>query len=287
MGSPILDEVGNLYFEKAKISDHWRTKSRLFWQEFCDSVDVPTLRELTQEKVADYKADVLDAPPSPTYVKHRFGQIKTILAYSKAWGKWAEDRTRALAYCSILIPPAAVSLDPQPIDRSHFHDLLAAADDQMKAILLLALNACMYGNEVADLHWADLHLDDGVLIADRGKTKVARVAVLWPRTIDVLQRLPRTTDTIFLTAATKQQHNANTLGKAFRRLRTATKIPDTVKVSHVRDGAYTAACEGQGVQYEHVRILAGHRSGMSDHYVKRRPKIVEDACAAIERAYFG
>jgi hypothetical protein len=34
-------------------------------------------------------------------------------------------------------------------------------------------------------------------------------------------------------------------------------------------------------------VLAGHRCGMTDHYVKRNARIVANACAAIERHYFG
>ena len=70
--SPTLDEVGELYFSKSGVEKHWLAKSRHFWGEFCDSVDVKTLRELTQEHIAIYKTDVLESPPSPTYVKHRF-----------------------------------------------------------------------------------------------------------------------------------------------------------------------------------------------------------------------
>ena len=283
--SPTLKEVGELYFSKSKVSDHWRVKSRLFWGEFYDSVEVTKLREVTQEHVADYKADVLDAPPSTTYVKHRFGQIKTIINYSKQWGKWAEDRTRALGYCAILIPPPSMTLDPSPIAREHFQVLFDAADDQAKAILLLALNCCMYANEVADLRWPDFNLDDGTMVADRGKTGVARVAVLWPQTIEALRKLPRITECLFVTEATKQPHNANTVTKAFRKLRAPAGL-ETVKFCHIRDGAYTAAVEAAGVQYEHARVLAGHRLGMSDHYVKRRPRLVASACAAIEAAYF-
>lgn len=283
--SPTLREVGELYFSKAKISDHWRVKSRLFWGEFCDSVDVTKLRELTQELVADYKADVLDAPPSPTYVKHRFGQIKTIINYSKQWGKWAEDRTRALGYCAMLIPPSSTTLNPSPIAREHFQVLFEAADASTQAILLLALNCCMYANEVADLRWFDFNFDEGTMVADRGKTGVARVAVLWPRTMEALRKLHKINDHLFVTDATKQPHNANTITKAFRKLRTPVGL-DTVKFCHLRDGAYTAAVEAEGIQYEHARVLAGHRLGMSDHYVKRRPKLVSAACAAIQAAYF-
>ena len=58
-------------------------------------------------------------------------------------------------------------------------------------------------------------------------------------------------------------------------------------MSDIRDGAYTAAVQKKGVQFEHARILAGHRTGMSDHYIKRDPEMVADACRAIEERYFG
>ncbi len=36
-----------------------------------------------------------------------------------------------------------------------------------------------------------------------------------------------------------------------------------------------------------AKILAGHKiSGMSDAYIKRNPKMVDDATKAIERHYF-
>lgn len=54
----------------------------------------------------------------------------------------------------------------------------------------------------------------------------------------------------------------------------------------LRDGAYTAACEA-GVDINVTRILAGHSSGMADHYVQRRPAIVRPACEAVEKHYFG
>ena len=295
--SPTLADVGKLYHEKSGIDPHWRKKSENFWDEFLDVVGGgrTTLRDLTQELVAEYKAEVLEEPPSPTYVKHRFGQIKTVIAYSKAWGKWSEDRAKALAFCSILIPPSTITLDPSPIDRSDYRKLLDAAAAStnrlsiMYSVLLLAMNACLYGSEVTDVQWSDLNLDAGTLVMDRGKTKVARVAMLWPRTVEGLKSLKRIDGIAspFLTEATRQAHNANTITKYYRALRTAAGVSDKVRFAHVRDGSYTAACEGKGVQYEVARILAGHRTGMSDHYVKRRPSIVAEACQAIEQAYFG
>ena len=39
------------------------------------------------------------------------------------------------------------------------------------------------------------------------------------------------------------------------------------------------------VQYK-VRIVAGHKVGISDKYIKRHPEIVKDVCQRIEQAYF-
>lgn len=48
--------------------------------------------------------------------------------------------------------------------------------------------------------------------------------------------------------------------------------------------AYTLAVEAGG-DLTHAKLLAGHRVGISDAYVKRNPSIVADACEAIERHY--
>ena len=69
-------------------------------------------------------------------------------------------------------------------------------------------------------------------------------------------------------------------------MRTAAGVSDGVKVSDIRDGAYTAAIEG-GADATHAMLLAGHATGMRDAYVRRNPRMVADACAAIERSYFG
>lgn len=47
-----------------------------------------------------------------------------------------------------------------------------------------------------------------------------------------------------------------------------------------------AAIEG-GADITKARLLAGHKVGISDHYIKRNPKMVEDVCIAIEKHYFG
>ena len=60
----------------------------------------------------------------------------------------------------------------------------------------------------------------------------------------------------------------------------------SVGFAHLRDGAYTSAVEA-GADLTRAKLLAGHRVGISDAYVKPDPLMVAGACLAIERHYFG
>lgn len=198
--SPTLESIGELNFAKAGITDHEREKNRLFWKEFGQAVLVNTVRELTSEILAAYYDAVLAAGMSATYVKHRFGKVKTILNFAKKRGLDANDLRHALDCCAVLVTPNSTTLNPHPISREDFHRLLKAADAEMKAMLLLALNCCMYGHEVVSLEWADVNFANRVLITDRSKTGVTRIAVLWERTIKALEVLPRKREHIFVGA---------------------------------------------------------------------------------------
>jgi hypothetical protein len=60
-----------------------------------------------------------------------------------------------------------------------------------------------------------------------------------------------------------------------------------VQFADIRDGSFTEAVAGEGVDFRHAQVLAGHRSGIADAYVRRNPKMVAKTCAAVEQAYFG
>lgn len=280
--SPTLAAVGELYQAQSKVQDHWKTKCKSYWAEFVKAVGVTTLRELTQESLVTYADKVLGAKQSPTYSRQRFGVIKSMLAFPPKRGKWAEDCRRALAFCAVMQPPRKARVDPRPISPADFRKLYDAADTQMRAMLLIGLNACMYAAEVADLKWPDVDLDKGTLCTERGKTGMVRIATLWPATIAALAKLPRN-GIIFPTPATKQAHNANTITKAFRKARKLAGLP-TVQFASLRDGAYTASVEA-GIDLNVCRLLAGHSVGMADHYIRRNPRMAAAACEAIAKAY--
>lgn len=175
--SPSLEEVGNLYLDHAKVSENWRAKCKLFWQEFRTAVTVPNLRDLTQEHLVEYADMIHEAAKTPTYARQRFGAVKAIVNYPTKRGKWAEDAKRVLAFCAVLVPPRKSAVAPEPIGREAFRTLYDAADDQMRAMFLLALNCCMYGGEVAALDWTDVDLERGTLSTERSKTGIVRIAV--------------------------------------------------------------------------------------------------------------
>jgi hypothetical protein len=123
--------------------------------------------------------------------------------------------------------------------------------------------------------------------AKRGKTKVARCGVLWQRTIDALKQLPKGEyDDCVFHKADGRQHTDTTVRKWFFDLRIAAKVDEDVQFADIRDGSYTEAVQGKGVEFQHARVLAGHRSGIADAYVLRNPRMVTEACAAVEMAYF-
>jgi len=282
--SATLEEVGSLYFSNAKISENWLAKSRQFWAEFLAIVGTNRLRDLTQDAIIRYGDQVKGAGNAPTYARQRFGAIKAILNYPPKRGKWAEDAKRAVALCAALVLPRKSATDPRPIDPAEFRKLLDAADTQMQALLLLALNCCMYGGEVAALNWSDIDLAKATLVTERSKTGIVRIAALWPRTLKALKGLPRRkdVDALFLTEAGTQASYL-IINRAFKKLRKVAKLP-AVQFSQIRDGGYTAAVEA-GTDLNLCRLLAGHATGIADHYVKRRPNMVAPACQAIAKAY--
>ena len=127
-------------------------------------------------------------------------------------------------------------------------------------------------------------IKDGCLITHRSKHgRCVRVCVLWQEMIDALAKLSRKTDSVFL-AYTGKQLGTKGAELRFRTLRTNAKVSTEITSSHLRDGAATAMAEG-GVTDKFFAIAMGHRSGISDHYVKRQPRMIAPAMDAIYKKY--
>jgi integrase len=225
--------------------------------------------------------EVREGRQTPTYARQRFGAIKTVINYPPKRGKWAEDCARASAFCKALVPPRKSAVNPRPMTRENFNALLAASGPTMKALLLLMLNGCMYAKEAAAVTWAELDLVKKTLVSTRSKTGVVRVAALWDRTVHALKALSAGVSGAVFMGDTGMPMGYLEAYRRFKPVRKQAKLP-TAQLSQIRDGSYNAAIEA-GVDLNTVKLLAGHATGISDHYLKRRPTMVAAACRAIEK----
>lgn len=221
-----------------------------------------------------------------------------MLNYALKRGKDSDRIQAALTYCKMLVAPQGNGCDPHPISVEDFEKLLTATtgdgkarrkdDPKWRAILLISLNCAFYPVDVCSLTKDAIDLDKGFLRNARTKTRVPRIAVLWKRTIDAIREYqtkdPHSSQYVFV-SATGYQYAPNHIGRNFRKLRCKAGVSDEVDFTHIRDGAQTAAIEG-GADVIHTDMLLGHRTGIRDDYLKRKPSMVANVCNAIERYYF-
>ena len=284
--SPTLESIGEIYFAKPGLSENEVSHSKLFWKEFTKRVGVETIRQITHEVVVQYERKILAAGLAPKSISHRFSKVKTIIAYALKRGQCPSECRQALDCLAMLEVENHNPLDPQPISPADFwkvHGKAVEAEDQtFAALMLAALNSAMYGGEVAALKWEEIDLSTRELVTRRPKTGVSRVAILWPETIKALKALPRQGEFCFYTRI--RSFTTFSVLDCWRQYREAAKLGDELKFSQIRDAAYSVACKTTNL--DQARVLAGHRlPGSVDHYVRRRPDFVKDACEAIRKAF--
>ncbi len=119
------------------------------------------------------------------------------IARVKAMLKWAYDVELLDAPVrtgpNFKRPPAAhfrrhrASKPAQFFQPAEIHQLHTAAGRQMRAILLLGINAALGNRDCGELEFRHLDLDGGWITYARSKTGISRRAKLWPETINALQ----------------------------------------------------------------------------------------------------
>ena len=276
---PELAAVWDLHFASSR---EQKAKCPIAWRDFVETAKVGSLKDITPETVIAYRDAVYARRWTGKSQSNLFNRIRRYLSFFKSRAVAVDAIGKALEYLRLLTPnETTVTLDPQPVGPDDFRKLLNAADGDDKAMVLLMLNGAFYLSEVIRLKWDDVR--DGCIIAHRKKTgRCVRVCVLWQETLAALAAVPRRGDYIFYSYA------GTALGtkgaeKRWKKLREAAGVD--VTSSQLRDGAYTACVEAN-ITTNLCQLLVGHRSGIADHYVKRRPSMVAPACEAIHRHYF-
>lgn len=300
---PSFDELEKTWMKHAKCSPLQRKKVLRAWKDFTETAEINGISDITPEVVIEYqdevhsriidKKDGTQGPMSGKQQAHLFTGIRRMLTFAKSRALAVDAVTKALGYLELLKPSeSGVTLDPRPIEIADWRKLYAAAEGDDKALVLLMLNGAFYIKEAIELEWTDIKGD--CIVTHREKTgKCVRVCVLWKETIDALSQIKRRGDKLFYT----YQGLPIKVCGAFRRfadlvaaagLETVDesgKKTRLVTPSQLRDGALTAAASAN-VNSQICSLLAGHRSGIADHYVKRHPKMVAPACEAVYNHYF-
>ena len=293
--SPTLEDLGNLYQQKADVSDKQRGQVRRFWAElenFMRAHGIETLRQLTTEAAAEYADHIKQLGHSAKYTKHYFTGVRGVLNFARKRGVHSGDCRHALDCLAVLqAPRQQKAKDPHPIDAEDFKRLHEAADKARdKAVMLVMLNLAMYPSEALALDWADIDLAKKTVVTDRNKTGVVRIGVLWDRTVEALAKIqpkqPNENTPVFISERGGLRLTTKTWSWRFKHLRKAAGVKASVKSEDFRDGAYTAAIDS-GAELITAQLLAGHATGIADHYVMRKPTMVGEVCEAIERVYFG
>jgi integrase len=234
---PTCAELRKLWETHAKCSIENMKQVRTAWDHFVDATGAQNLRDITPQLAIDY-SDVLHASGySAKTQAHMIAGIRRILSNAKGRAVAMTAINAALTYLELLKPTGeAEAPDPKPISVGDWHKLLAIANDQDRALVLLMLNGSFYLQEALNLEWDDIAAN-GCIVTNRKKTgKCIRVCVLWQETIDALTKLNRKGDRIFysITGNPLTIHGAKW------------RFEDLVKAAHVkvtssqlRDGAYT------------------------------------------------
>ena len=282
-----------------EISRQSRSDYRRYWDTFVSCVGAKTIADLTPEAISRYAKTILrpyfDATKSHAWVQNQFIAVRQIVRWALKMGEDADNAQRALTLFQMLeIPQDEGEHNPQPISREHFQSWYSACDTKHKGILLTMLNAAMRQTDISRLRFFNpdgsrqVDLESGLIVTRRRKTgNVVRCCCLWDRTLRSIAewREGKPPGEWVFENEMGSQSSALRIAEKLREYRDKAGLPKSVKIAHIRDGAYTA-CVAAGIDLVSVKILCGHKVGIPDAYVQRGPRMVEAACKAIEQAYF-
>lgn len=298
--SATLDAIIKLYVEdkRSNITRDELRNSKTWWSEFAAITGASRIKDLDRTRFRKYRNKVLDdmktRKRSNAWARSRFGKIKTIINHALRESDLTKDDRAALELRSLLKQPAKPPPNPTDITPAELKRILSNADAWETAIILVALNCAYYPIDCQRLRWEMVDFRRGTVRFDRekaigrAKRSVARVAVLWKRTIAALNKLPRAGEHVFLSEYGRPVH-IETVRRHWIRLCDSARIKRPITFANLRDSALTAAAESTDpvVPVQQYHVLAGHvAKGVDDAYITRNPRFVQTACEAIERRYF-
>lgn len=208
-GDRTLLDLCNLYLhhQSARVQtgeiqeQHWRDQAGRL-KNFAKAIGSDrSVSEIRTIDLMNYRNERINAGRAGTTINNELAAVKAMFH----WALAAEVIQQGPNLDAVKkIPRRKVkrqTFTPEEIRR-----LMAHANPQWRAMILLGLN-CGFGcTDVAELKWANLNLDTGRVCFPRPKTDVERDFPLWPETVEALKALPVRGEHVFYT------RNGNTWG---------------------------------------------------------------------------
>jgi integrase len=281
-----IEEIIKCYEENTAVTKSVKALAVAATKTLFKEVNASTLGSLNIPAIQEYRAKTVKKYSAATCAQY-FARPKQVISFCKKLGLDAKIINEALGKLATLYPPAnKQTLEPKPITPVEFWKIYNVANDFWKALMLMALNSCMYKSEALATKWDEISQDTesyGYFVTNRAKTNVPRCSILWVQTLEAFDKLPHKPVYVF-TSKHGSKFNAKSLWKSWDKLTKAADCDD-VTFNQIRDAAYTAAIEG-AKDMQAATVLAGHRfDGQKDNYVKRNPQLVKSAVDAIFRAF--
>ncbi len=285
--------VAQLWKEWAPISrrdkDSWQSDVARA-RYLCDVLGDRVASLLTQRDVDEYRTRRLAeqesprirgrrrrGPPSPASLDREIAQLKRMCSYAVECGRL---QTNPVARVKLLNKP---NVRRVKIGEEDFSKLHAAADLELKPIILVAYDTGMRKGEILNLRWPQVDLRVGAiqLAAEDTKTNRARKVYLTSRVVEALKEIPRHLDTDIVFVNPQTGTRWDDARKLFKRA--CRKVGLDHLWFHDLRRSFVTNARRRGVPESVVMRMSGHRTrNVFDRYNIVEDEDVRNAVRAIE-----
>lgn len=304
-------EVLNEYLtlkRKNPLNDDYRYKMVRHWNVFKDVVKKPFIRDITFGDVKTYrlkitkeaegKKDTGKIKRLDLYINERFSAIHDIISKIRNIQEYKRDIDILLEHIGQLsriskdeIRVKAVTKEQWTILYKHSeHDLF------IRSGLLLGINCAMTWGDIIELTEDKFDFDKETYIGTRSKNDIQNCAMLFPETVDCLQRYINNkiskNDKIFYYKDINPKSLLDHICKSFNNWKKTLPKGKFKKVEHItqkllRKSAKTAATKAR-CQVEYIKLVMGRKlEGAEEHYTEKDAIMTKDVIDAIYQNYFG
>ncbi len=254
--------------------------SNLFWEQFCNIVNVRYMEQITLDHIKVYRNHLTNLKKtnkrSKRWLVARFEVVKRIVRHSKLHIKNKDIANYLLDEMSILsLKKAKGKANPQPISKEEFKLFMDFFENELNkaksitakiryskwiALFLMGANTCSYFKDLVDMTIAKkpgqlgLDFENQTLAMYRDKMNTIKIAVLWSESIKAVQLFRENqecqTDYVFETKARIDKNGKKSGGKK----NTASRLRDEFwRYIRPKVAKYYNNNELLKIKFEHIR----------------------------------